>query len=385
MTRPLTIPHALLATVLVSFAACASSADVSAPAADEQCPLAHQPYSSNTVLIDLLINPAARSVLLKDIPELPAAIKSESAGKIPTFAAIVTPRVLASEKIPGSHISDEELSTLDLDLDAVKVDAVAARDRCARYDQGPPILLESRRHPAILVFSKIVGFRHESVDTAKSALREMGKRRGWSVEFTESGAAFNLKNLRQFDAIVWNNVSGDVLTVSQELAFRTYIEGGGGFAAFHGSGGDPYYAWDWYADTLIGARFLGHPSSLQQARVNIVDPGDEIVRGLPATWLLTEEWYSFKSNPRTAGAHILATIDETSYRPLTGTVDLRMGIHPIAWKQCIGNGRSFYTAIGHRIESYSDRNVEKLLQGGIAWAAGLGITGCRQGREVPRR
>ena len=75
--------------------------------------------------------------------------------------------------------------------------------------------------------------------------------------FSSNGAVFNDTDLKRFKAVVWNNVSGDVLTNTQRAALKAYVEGGGGFAAFHGSGGDPFYDWDWYVDTLIGARFIG--------------------------------------------------------------------------------------------------------------------------------
>jgi uncharacterized protein len=50
---------------------------------------------------------------------------------------------------------------------------------------------------------------------------------------------FNAADLKRFDAVVWNNVSGDVLTIPQRSDFKAYIENGGGFAGFHGSAGDP--------------------------------------------------------------------------------------------------------------------------------------------------
>jgi type 1 glutamine amidotransferase len=100
---------------------------------------------------------------------------------------------------------------------------------------------------------------------------------------------------------------------------------------------------------------------------------------------MTEEWYSFAASPRKTGAHILATLDEASYKPDgMGNQDLRMGDHPIAWTHCLGNGRSFYSAIGHRPESYSEPHSIALLEQGIVWAAGLGETVCRNGVERPR-
>ena len=169
--------------------------------------------------------------------------------------------------------------------------------------------------------------------------------------------------------------------------FRSYIEHGGGFVGVHGSGGDPSYFWDWYVDTLIGARFIGHPMApqFQQARVMVTDPASPIVRDLAPGWSMTDEWYSFTPNPRTKGAHVLLALDETTYSPRSGDKDLRMGKdHPIAWTRCIGDGRSFFSAIGHRPEGYSEPHYVRVLEAGIEWAAGDGSTRCRQGHEVSR-
>ena len=64
-----------------------------------------------------------------------------------------------------------------------------------------------------------------------------------------------------------------------------------------------------------------------------------------------------------------------------GNQDLTMGDHPIAWTQCIGNGRSFYSAIGHRPETYTEPHHLKLLEQAIAWAAGFGEARCLSGKE----
>ena len=188
--------------------------------------------------------------------------------------------------------------------------------------------------------------------------------------------------------MIWNNVSGDVLTVTQRAAFQAYIEGGGGFVGLHGSAGDPVSFWDWYVDTVIGARFAGHPMSpqFQEARVVIEDASNSIVRGLPAAWTLEDEWYSFKNNPRSNGATVIATLDESTYSPVgMAGKDLRMGAdHPIAWTRCVKDGRSFYSAIGHRPEIYSEPNHLQLIEQAIRWAAGSGLTRCRDGKEIAR-
>ncbi len=200
---------------------------------------------------------------------------------------------------------------------------------------------------------------------------------------SESGGAFNAATLAQFDAVIWNNISGDVLTLSQRQAMRDYIEGGGSFVGVHGTAGDPAYFWDWYVDTLLGARFAGHPGDpqFQDARVVVDEPTHPAAADLPAEWVMRDEWYSFRTNPRDAGSRIIATLDESTYQPSAGRPDdLSMGEdHPIAWTRIIGRGRMFYSAIGHMPETYSHPHNVSLIEDGIAWAIGGDDCSCGEG------
>jgi uncharacterized protein len=374
------------ASLAVVASLCASPA--LAANAGEDCPLARQPYSSRTVLLDLLIDPAARAVLTEVAPQVakpPFSGATAWPTQPPTFAAIVTPEFMLRNDPKSAAL----IGTLDTALAKVPLTTTAVHARCARYDEAAPPLPHDISRPAILVFDKITGFRDSpSVDAAASALRSLAAQQKWQLVFTDKAAAFNARDLARFDAVVWNNVSGDVLTNAQREAFRSYMESGGGFIGVHGSGGDPIYVWDWYADTLIGARFVGHPANpqFQLATINLTDPTLPIAQGVSARWEMKEEWYSFASNPRSNGARVVATLDESTYTPVgTGAVNLRMGEHPIAWTNCVGNGRSFYTAIGHLPQNYSEPNSLRLLQNGIAWAAGLSESECRQGKEVARQ
>ena len=42
--------------------------------------------------------------------------------------------------------------------------------------------------------------------------------------------------------------------------------------------------------------------------------------------------------------------------------------HPITWFHEFDGGRSFYTALGHRKETYQDIRFQKLLEKGILYA-----------------
>ena len=348
------------------------------PAID--CPLRDQPYSIESPMVDVLQKPEARAVLAREAPAQLKNLPPEFA-KPPTIATVMSLRMIAAL----AHVPDDTLVKIDRELAALPVTASDRETRCARYDVEQPKIEVLDGKPHLLVFEKITGFRDlPSVEAADTALRDMAARHGWALVVTDKAGAMTPSILRKFDAVIWNNVSGDVLTLSQRQVFKSYIERGGGFVGVHGSGGDPVYYWDWYADTLIGARFAGHPMNpqFQDARVVVEDAKSAIVRDVAPGWTMKDEWYSFRSNPRTGGARVLAALDEASYS-LHGMAgeDLHMGDHPIAWTKCVGNGRSFYTAIGHRPESYSEPHNVKLLEQGITWASGAGETNCRGGKE----
>lgn len=48
-------------------------------------------------------------------------------------------------------------------------------------------------------------------------------------------------------------------------------------------------------------------------------------------------------------------------------------MHPIAWHGFVGNGRSWYTAMGHTSETYQEPLFQTHLLGGILWAAGMDL------------
>ncbi len=184
------------------------------------------------------------------------------------------------------------------------------------YETDPPVLPEFSR-PAILVLDKANGFVHEAaIPAANEALRQIAQANGWDIYITDNAATHNVGDLQKFRLVVWNNVSGDVLTDSQRQDLRAWIENGGAWLGLHGSGGDFNYKWRWYVETLIGAQFVGHTMDpqFQDADVITVDPDLPLTAHLPKPWRIPqEEWYAFATNPRDKGYEIMLAADESSY------------------------------------------------------------------------
>ncbi|WP_432030747.1 ThuA domain-containing protein [Streptomyces sp. 1222.5] len=231
-----------------------------------------------------------------------------------------------------------------------------------------PAVSDPAHTKRVLVFSKTAGFRHDSIPEGVEAVRQLGRANGFTVDATEDAAAFTGKNLKRYDAVVFLSTTGDVLDAAQQDAFEGYIRHGGGYVGVHAAA-DTEYDWAFYGG-LAGAWFQNHPA-IQPATVNVEDRAHPATSHLGRTWERTDEWYNYRSDPRDR-AHVLASLDETSYTG--GTMN---GDHPIAWCQDYQGGRAFYTGGGHTKESYADPAFRQHLLGGIRWAVGDTQADCR--------
>jgi type 1 glutamine amidotransferase len=226
----------------------------------------------------------------------------------------------------------------------------------------------------ILVFSKTAGFRHDSIPAGIAALRTLGAANNFTVTATEDSSAFTPEGLAGYEAVVFLNTTGDILGDAQQNALGAYVDAGGGFVGVHAAA-DTEYEWAHY-EQLVGTRFKSHPA-IQQATIRNEDRSHPATAHLGAEWTRTDEWYNYRTNPRT-DVHVLQSLDESSYSGGEMGAD-----HPITWCHPQGAGRSFYTGLGHTAESYGDPAFRALLLGGIRYAAGVAPADCGSGDGGP--
>ncbi|BBO30141.1 hypothetical protein AltI4_45290 (plasmid) [Alteromonas sp. I4] len=354
----------ILAITVMSSGCSAEKADII------DCPQRDLSFSVDSPLMDIVNNERARAIANEGLngvlDRLPESLAS---GTPPSFSAILSVRSIASM----SQIPSDKLDAINASLSAISLSEADKVKRCERYDNDVPTFNLAEGTLNVLVFEKINGFKDEpSFNAAKAMLAKMAYDNNWSLVGTDKAGAFNEDTLADFDVVVWNNVSGDVLTLSQRKAFKQYIENGGAYVGIHGAGGDPIYSWDWYVSELVGAQFIGHPKEphFQHARLTTEDNKAGVGKGLPAEWFLEEEWYSFKTSPRENSAFIVATLDESTYEPKGYSGEsLAMGDHPVAWGKCVKKGRAFYSALGHVPAVYEDKHHKSLIRQAIEWAA----------------
>ena len=213
---------------------------------------------------------------------------------------------------------------------------------------------------SLLVFSRTVEYRHDSIGAGIQALTKLATARGWGLTATEDASTFSDTGLAPYNAVIFLSTTGNVLDDAQQAAFERFIRSGNGYIGIH-SATDTEYDWPWYGG-LVGAYFREHPS-IQTADVLVEDPAHTATMGLPNPWRRTDEWYAFQSNPR-ANVHVLLSLDESSYAPGTSHMN---GDHPIAWCHEYDGGRAFYTGLGHTSESYADPAFMGQLAGAVVW------------------
>jgi type 1 glutamine amidotransferase len=219
----------------------------------------------------------------------------------------------------------------------------------------------------VVVYTRTLGFRHDSIPAASAAVRDLAAREGLSVLVTEDPAAFTAERLRGVLAVVFLLTTGEVLDSGGQDALQAYVHGGGGFVGVH-SAADTGHAWPWYLQ-LVGAEFVRHPA-IQGATLIREDALHPAAAPLPDRWARTDEWYDFRASPR-ARVRVLLSIDETSYQGGGMGSD-----HPMAWCQAFEGGRSAYTELGHTTESWSEPLFLAHLRGALRWAAGLDPGDC---------
>lgn len=233
---------------------------------------------------------------------------------------------------------------------------------------GPEPCLDVRapRGTRVLVFTRVEGPpEHASIPAGLSAIDSLGVRHGFRAEHTADPAWFTDGRLRRYDAVVFLNTIDDVLDPEQEAAFERYIRAGGGFVGVHAAA-HTEYDWEWYG-RLVGAYYEAGTGPWVRS-VQRVDSTHLSTRCVPADWRPNDEWVEYRSLPG-AGVQILMTVDgRSSLRTLKS---LSGGsAHPIAWAHEFDGGRAWYTAMGHRAESYADPAFLDHLAGGILWAIG---------------
>ena len=246
----------------------------------------------------------------------------------------------------------------------------------------------------ILFFTKSSGFEHSVItwkngkpSWAEKVLLELGGKNGWEFEFSKNGSKFSKEYLSQFDAVFFYT-TGDLCSpgtdgtpwISREgkQALFDFVKSGKGFIGTHSAsdtfhtdneskkGPERFRNHGEKADSYVrflGGEFIIHGAQ-QVAKNTVTNPKFPGFEKLGAEYGFQEEWYSLKDFA--PDIHVLSVIDAPA---MTGLHYARPPF-PSTWARKEGDGRVWYTAMGHREDVWTNPIFQDILVGGIQWALG---------------
>lgn len=259
---------------------------------------------------------------------------------------------------------------------------------------GLVIAAPAAKKPRILFFSKSSGFEHSVISWkngkpshAEKVLEELGGKHGWDFEFSKDGSKFSKDYLAQFDAVFFYT-TGNLLeegtdkqppmSAEGKQALFDFVKAGKGFIGTHSAsdtfhtnneskkGPDRYLNHGDQADSYVrflGGEFIKHGAQ-QVVKNTVVNPKFPGFEKVGADYAFMEEWYSLKDF--SPDIHVLSVMDA----PAMKGDEYKRPAFPSTWARKEGDGRVWYTAMGHREDIWTNPVFQDILVGGIKWALG---------------
>lgn len=186
-------------------------------------------------------------------------------------------------------------------------------------------------------------------------------KRGFAVEVSSTLDAFlDTAKLATLSLIVPIWTCG-TMTPEQTKGVCDAVLSGVGIAGFHGGMCDAFRGncdWLW----MTGGQFVAHPDNIKEYTINIVNKTDPITAGI-ADFKVKSEQYYMMTDPR--NEVLASTVHQSVSAPWTNGVAM-----PFVWKKLHGQGRVFYSAMGHAVSEFTDYPPQlEITLRGMEWAA----------------
>ncbi len=204
----------------------------------------------------------------------------------------------------------------------------------------------------MLLVTATAGYRHSSIETAEEVMAALVP--NLEVARDERAMSDAFGRLDQVHVTMFANTTGD-LEVEGRQKLLEWIAAGGTFIGVH-SAADTWHEWPEYLD-MLGGEFDRHPEQTT-GTVFVESQGDPSTRDIASTHSLFEEFYLFRRfDP--ARVQLLLSLHMS---PENGAP----GVFPLSWRRPYGQGRVFYTALGHREDVWTSLWFQQHLLGAMA-------------------
>ena len=210
----------------------------------------------------------------------------------------------------------------------------------------------------VLVYTKNgKGYVHKNIPSAVSAIQKLGTEKGFHVAVSDDPSVMTEENLKQYTFLLFPSTNNDVFDNDQQrVAFRRYIEAGGGFVGLHSVTGTERN-WTWFK-RMIGGSFVWH-AKFQPFSIKIIDKEHPSMTGVPAVWTKEDECYFTKEmypGIKVLMAHDISTVEgnEQDMEKIKTLSVQFPDYYPAVWHQKFDGGTIWVTTLGHADKDYVD-------------------------------
>jgi type 1 glutamine amidotransferase len=203
------------------------------------------------------------------------------------------------------------------------------------------------------------GWAGHQPEECSAVVRELLESNGFNVRVEDNTTCLRNLNAQDVDLIV-PIVTMSKIEKEDEQALTSAVKSGVGLAGFHGGLGDSFRECSQY-QYMVGGQFVAHPGDFIDYTVNITRPDDEIVKGISDFEFHSEQYYM----------HVDPSNEVLAETTVSGAHDAwtKGAVMPVVWKRRYGEGRVFYSALGHSADELKIPQVRDIFVRGAAWAA----------------
>jgi hypothetical protein len=241
-----------------------------------------------------------------------------------------------------------------------------------------------------LFLTQSMGFKHgpvtrgkEALAPAEIAMTQLGQQTGlFDLHCTQDAAAdITKENLKNYDIVMFYTTLDLPISPSDlDYFINDWLkQKGHGFVGFH-SATDTYHDNETYWQ-MIGATFVSHPwTSGKVVTIDVLDTEHPTSRPFGHEFKIKDEIYRYR-HWQPDKVRVLMTLNMEKCLPLLKKGDLNQYLKPrtgkepysmpIAWVKDWGQGKVFYTNLGHNPETWTNKTFLKSVEGGIRWIRGL--------------
>jgi len=225
--------------------------------------------------------------------------------------------------------------------------------------------------PRVLFLTHSAGFVHDVVkrpapDQLAPAERLFSQAASgrFDVTCTQDCAALRADGLARYSAVMFLTTGELPVPDDARHELVDWVAHGGAFIGVH-CATDTFYKYAPYQQ-MIGGVFDGHPWHTEIG-VNVEDARHPATARLGKAFQISDEIYQFRDFRRFP-VRVLLTLDTASIDAALGK--RADGDYALAWCRDWGEGRVFYSALGHEEAVWADPRFLDFLLAGVDWAIG---------------